>query len=239
MKNFIKSIKEGISEVLFPTICMVCGLRLSSTEHFVCSRCLNEKFEEANSMGLRISSDTLLPEGIWLQHALWNFDKGGDLQELLHNLKYQRLTGLGIDLGRQLGQSLQGNPCFDEIRSEREEDDMVLIPVPLHARKIRSRGYNQAYYIAKGVSDVLNLAIVAKDVVMRQKNTQTQTGFSLEKRKENMEGAFTVTDLSIVENRIAVIIDDVFTTGATTFELSGELKKAGAEGILIATVAQA
>lgn len=239
MKNFINSVKEGISEVLFPAICMVCGLRLSDNEHFICSRCLNEKFEEANPEGLLISSDTLLPEGVFLQHALWNFDKGGELQELLHNLKYKRLTGVGIDLGRQLGKSLQENPWFDEVKSERDAEDLILIPVPLHARKTRSRGYNQAYYIARGISDVLDIQIIGKEVVQRCKYTKTQTGFSLEKRKENMAGAFRVTDISAITDKFCIVVDDVFTTGATAFELSGVLKREGADKIMIATVAQA
>lgn len=101
------------------------------------------------------------------------------------------------------------------------------------------RGYNQAFHIAKGVAEVTNLHILGKDVVVRNRNTKTQTGFSLEKRRRNIEGAFEVQDAEKVKEVLVVIIDDVFTTGATTFEMSGTLNKAGCKDIMIATVAQA
>jgi len=231
-----KKFKEGILEVLFPEICSVCGLKLSDHENAVCNQCLNEKFEEAWSNESFSSSGVLLPEGISIQHSLWNFDKGGHLQELLHQLKYNRLTGVGVDLGRQLGKSLLRNSLFTErIKSEK----VTLIPVPLHTKKRRMRGYNQAFHVAKGVSEVTNLHIIKQDAVLRNKNTSTQTGFSIEKRRKNIDGAFDVVSTSAIEGTVCIIIDDVFTTGATTFELAANLKKAGSKEIIIATVAQA
>lgn len=231
-----RKILNGISEVLFPKVCTVCGLKLTQAEHFVCNQCLSGKFEEPALKGKMSSSDVLLPEGISLQHALWTFDKGGHLQELLHQLKYHRLTGVGEDIGRQLGKSLLRNPRFTEIIKDKK---VRLVPVPLHPRKRRIRGYNQAFYIAKGVAEVTHLHIIKKEVVMRAKNTQTQTGFSLEKRQENISGAFRVKDEETLNGIVAVVIDDVFTTGATTFELSANLLEAGCSEIIIATVAQA
>lgn len=233
---FFKKFTEGISEILFPKVCTVCGLKLTTNENFVCSQCLNNKFEEAYRPGKRSTSDAMLPEGIYLQHALWNFDKGGYLQELLHQLKYHRLTGVGVDIGRQLGKSLLGNPEFINWIKGRK---VRLLPVPLHPKKRRMRGYNQAFFIAKGVAEVTNLHILEKNIVQRIKNTGTQTGFSLEKRRKNIDGAFKVTEPQKLKDVLCVIIDDVFTTGATTFELSSELKKAGCVEIMIATVAQA
>lgn len=233
---FFTRIKEGVLEVLFPKVCTVCGLKLSMAEHFVCSQCLNNKFEEAYIPGKRSTSEIMLPEGIYLQHALWNFDKGGYLQELLHQLKYHRLTGVGVDMGRQLGKSLLNNSFFAEAI---KDEKVRLVPVPLHARKQRTRGYNQAFHIAKGVAEVTKLHILKKDVVQRTKNTSTQTGFSLEKRRKNISGAFKVVRPRALDSVTCIIVDDVFTTGATTFELASKLKEAGCSKIIIATVAQA
>ncbi len=236
MKTLVKRIKQGISEVVFPTICVVCGLKLSAKEHFVCNNCLQNRFEEANHEGKKSSSDTLMPEGITLQHALWNFDKGGYLQELLHKLKYHRLTGIGEDMGRQLGKSLLQNPWFTPIIADKK---VRLLPVPLHPKKHRMRGYNQAFHIAKGVSDVTKLHILHKEAVTRIKNTRTQTGFSLEKRRKNIDGAFRVERPNTVKGTVFVIVDDVFTTGATTFEMASVLQDHDCGEIVIATVAQA
>lgn len=231
-----KKFKEGVLEVLFPKVCTVCGLKLASNENFVCNLCLNEKFEEAYREGKDTSSDIMLPEGIRLQHALWNFDKGGHLQDLLHQLKYQRLIGVGEDLGRQLGKSLLANQLFAErIKGEK----VRLLPVPLHKKKRRMRGYNQAFHIEKGVAEVTNLPIIEQEAVIRTRNTSTQTGFTLEKRRKNISGAFQVQDFGAIKNTTCIIIDDVFTTGATTFELASELNDAGCKEIMIATVAQA
>ena len=233
MLTSIKSIKKGFLEVLFPKVCTICGLSLSKTEQFICQDCIRNRFEIANPEHKRISSDSLLPEGVEAQHALWNFDKGGFLQDLLHALKYQRLTGVGEDLGVVLGNSLKRNPFF----SLKEEG--ILIPVPLHPKKRRMRGYNQAGFIAKGVKKATGILVCEPNDVIRIKNTKTQTGFSLEKRRENINEAFLVKNPTSFKNKFCIIIDDVFTTGATTFELADTLLKSGASKIMIATVAQA
>lgn len=227
---------RGISEVIFPAVCTVCGVKLSIHEHFVCTFCLEDKFEESHRGGKKSTADIILPDGIVLQHAMWNFDKGGHLQDLLHKFKYNRLTGIGIDLGRQLGKSLLENQFYENLNIDTEA---VLIPVPLHPKKRRKRGYNQAYYVAKGVSQVTGQSIIEFEAVKRIKNTRTQTGFSLQKRRDNIDGAFLVERPELIDNRCCIIIDDVFTTGATTFELASKLKEAGSSKILIATIAQA
>ncbi len=233
MLTSIKSIQRGFLEVLFPKVCVICGLSLSKSEEFICPNCIKNRFEIANPDKKQVSSDTLLPENIVLQHALWNFDKGGFLQDLLHSLKYHRLTGVGVDMGVALGHSLKKNPFFEY------KDETLLVPVPLHPKKKRMRGYNQARSIAKGVEKSTGIPLCSKTDVIRIKNTKTQTGFSLEKRRENIDQAFSVKNSITFENKTCIVIDDVFTTGATAFELAETLQKAGANKIMIATVAQA
>lgn len=228
-----KRLHRGLLGLLFPEVCEICGLRLSKTEHFVCQNCLSNRFEIANPFRKQISAEVFLPEGVSAQHALWKFDKGGHLQDLLHKLKYNRLYGVGEDLGMALGQSISVNPFFSDT------DDMILVPVPLHPKKKRMRGYNQARYIAKGIKNSTGLPMCDSEDVVRVKNTKTQTGFTLEKRRENIAKAFRVDNKKAFEGKVCVIVDDVFTTGATTFELASVLLKAGALKIMITTVAQA
>src|SRR5699024_5323826 len=110
-----------------------------------------ERFQDANPYNAPASGDTLLPDGVVFQHALWQFDKGGDLQNLLHLLKYERLTAIGVDLGRKLGERIRVHPPLNKYLSENES---VLLPVPLHPRKFRYRGFNQAFKIACGFQEV-------------------------------------------------------------------------------------
>lgn len=233
----VQELLEGLSSIAFPNICLCCGLETTEDERNICSFCKEERFEAANP-GHRISSSsTILPEGVVVQHALWLFDKGGLLQQLMHYLKYERLTTIGSELGRMLARSLQKHPAVEEIIERK--DRLLLVPVPLHYVKFRKRGFNQAFIIAAGMQQVLQVPICSLKSVVRRKNTRSQTGFSLEKRITNIKDAFRVREADCFRDKYLVIVDDVFTTGSTTFELAGELRRAGCAEIVIATVAQA
>lgn len=232
-----QEIARGIVNVAFPDICYICGRNLGKNEHTICIDCLTNRFPTADSSGEYSSAEMVLPDAVKSQTALWNFDKGGILQEALHQLKYERLTGIGKDFGKALGWHLKKHPVYsDKIMNNSQ---MVIVPVPLHHKKLSKRGYNQARCIAEGVKGVINTEIVPQKAVIRTKNTKTQTGFTLEQRRENLYGAFEAAQPSFIKNCLCLIVDDVFTTGATTFELAHTLIKAGARNTAIVTVAQA
>lgn len=236
MSNFAH-IANGFKQVVFPNVCVCCGHEYTEEQRQICSFCLRDRFEDGNPKNSKASSDSLLPNGIEIQHALWQFDKGGDLQHLLHQLKYERLTTVGYDLGRALGRRVQEHPDIVKLVDANES---VLVPVPLHYLKYRYRGFNQAFKLAQGFQEIWGgIPICDIGKVVRTKNTRSQTGFSLEKRLENLQAAFRVKDNTPIHDRLCIIIDDVFTTGATTFELGDTLKKAGAGPVIILTVAQA
>lgn len=233
----IHQITKGLACIAFPNVCVCCGRENTQQERQICSFCMEDRFEDANPENRRVSSDTLLPEGIIAQHALWNFDKGGDLQNLLHRLKYERLTTIGVDLGRKLGYRIAKHPLLVELF---EKNESVIQPVPLHFLKYRYRGFNQAFKLAQGFQEVWDEMPICgiKDVV-RTKNTFSQTGFSLQRRLKNMKNAFEVKNEEMIKEKVVVIIDDVFTTGATTFELSHCLQQAESGPVVILTIAQA
>ncbi|MCR9133341.1 MAG: phosphoribosyltransferase family protein [bacterium] len=193
---------------------------------------MKSKFEYTKLSAGKTTSDIFLPEFISFQYAMWNFDKGGFLQDLLHDLKYNQLSGVGIDLGKALGTAMRKRKLLSKQK-------WLIIPVPLHQKKKKKRGYNQARKIAVGVSKSTRLSLIDENIVNRVKFTETQTGFTLEKRNINVADAFSISDRDKIEYNACLIVDDVFTTGATTFELAETLRKAGAQKIGIATVAQA
>jgi ComF family protein len=236
MSKFLDTL-NGFKRVVFPNVCVCCGREHTEQQRQICSFCLRDRFEDGNPQNKNVSSDSLLPNGIAVQHALWQFDKGGDLQNLLHQLKYERLTTVGRDLGRALGRRVQKHPHIEELLGDHKS---VIVPVPLHYLKFRYRGFNQAFKLAQGFQEIWDeIPICAIDDIVRIKNTRSQTGFSLDKRLTNMQEAFKVNNTTLINNRLCVIIDDVFTTGATTFELADTLKEAGAGSAIILTVAQA
>lgn len=232
MVKLFNYIESSISELMFPKVCTICGMSLIKSRRFICTECAKNRFERA----VTTKSDRInLPDSVKGRFALWRFDKGGYLQDLLHKLKYHRLTGVGEDLGSFLGNEIKKQDVLNGFEAE----NTLILPVPLHQKKRRVRGFNQAFYIAQGMSEVLNYSIIKKSVVVRIKNTKTQTGFSLSKRRENIADAFKVVLPKEIQDKNIIIVDDVFTTGATAFELVSELNRADVAKIFIATVAQA
>ncbi len=162
--------------------------------------------------------------------SLYVFEKEGTFQVIVHNLKYAGVQELGLQLGRRLGRSIveQG------IRAD------AFIPVPLHRRKLRERGYNQAELIARGASDVSHIPVRC-DLVSRTRYTKTQTVLSLKERRENMKGAFEAapTGKGDVKDKKFIVIDDVVTTGSTMIECAGALRASGALRVIVASAALA
>jgi ComF family protein len=217
---------------MFPKVCEICGLSLSKAQKFICSECAHSRFERA----ITTKSDKInLPEAVAGRFALWQFDKGGYLQDLLHKLKYHRLTGVGEDLGLIIANTILKEKTLETFTKENTR----ILPVPLHQKKRKIRGFNQAFFIAKGFSESTGYKILRRGVVKRVRNTKTQTGFSLSKRRENIADAFDVVIKDEIKKKNIIVIDDVFTTGATAFELVTELERAKAGKIFIVTVAQA
>ena len=141
-------------------------------------------------------------------------------------------------MGVHLAERYLNSPLLiDELRAEEREP--LLIPVPLHRKKQRKRGYNQARVLANGISNRAGWPVVAEQSVVRVKNTITQTGLSSSERQNNLEGAFTLSQPINYDKQIPVLVDDVFTTGATTFELARVLNVTAARKAVILTVASA
>ncbi len=227
---------RGLSEVPFPNVCVCCGLETTRRGRQICSFCREERFQDANPDNEYSGGGLILPDGVTVQHALWQFDKGGILQELMHKLKYERLTGIGRELGLLVARRMREHPLIME---KIGGGAAILVPVPLHYLKYRQRGFNQAFTIAAGICEVMDIPICDGRSVIRMKDTESQTGYTIEQRIENVKSAFEIRQPTKFAGRISIIVDDVFTTGATTFELACRLREAGSSEIMIVTAAQA
>ncbi|OFV98611.1 MAG: hypothetical protein A3H28_06065 [Acidobacteria bacterium RIFCSPLOWO2_02_FULL_61_28] len=171
-----------------------------------------------------------------VQHALFAFEQArsfgayeGTLQSLIQRLKYDGYRPLAKPLGRFLAEAAR--------RLEEQSFDL-LIPVPLHPRRQRQRGFNQAALLAAEVSKFLNIPSGAKDCV-RVRDTRPQTGLRAAERRKNVAGAFDVPEPERVRGRRVLLIDDVLTTGATAHACAQALRKAGARGVWVGTLARA
>jgi len=156
----------------------------------------------------------------------------GGLRELIHLLKYGRVRSAAGVLGRMLAEVIQG--FGSEFLSA------VAVPVPLHASKLRQRGFNQAEEIARAALKNLRRSELkfAAGVLSRRRATESQTGLSDHQRQQNVRGAFVVVSPDEVEGEDVLLVDDVFTTGATVTECARVLRRAGADRVFVATVAR-
>lgn len=236
LSSYISTLRDGLSHILFPNVCLCCGEEPLLSDEHLCTFCLHKRFEDANPENNRSAAGIILPDMVEVQHALWKFDKGGALQNLMHHLKYERLVAVGTQLGGVLARRVRSSPV---VKTMLETGDAVLVPVPLHYLKFRKRGFNQAFHIARGIEQEVDIPICAIDAVVRSRFTRSQTGFTLEQRIKNMREAFKVRAPEAFRDKMAIIVDDVFTTGSTSFELAKTIKEADPKAIMIWTIAQA
>lgn len=209
---------QAITEISFPQVCVCCGTGINEKKEYICHLCKMKRFEPAHETDLII-----LPNNIAFQYAMWSFDKGGYLQLLLHKLKYDYLKEVGEQLGNILGEEFIRSQYIEEIGVSGLNP--IFVPVPLHSSKKRKRGYNQARSIGEGLAEKTGWELIEDDFVKRIIKTTTQTGLDSNQRVENLKNAFVLTDENILNGRFPIIVDDVFTTGATTFELADVLVK--------------
>ncbi len=192
------------------------------------------------------------------------------LRGLIHLLKYEGVTPVQAPLGRMLAEAIsellplknavaQVRPSVGLTGAQVQKADanpsassgqalghqpgrakLLLVAVPLHRSRRRSRGFNQAELIARAALKRLPHELeLASAVLIRQRDTVSQVGLSREERIENMRGAFRVGDAARVKGRQVIVVDDVMTTGTTLSECARVLKRAGAEKVWAATVARA
>ncbi len=163
----------------------------------------------------------------------------GGLRELIHLLKYGRVLPAANVLGRMLWEAIAA------LEPETGSGAVTVVPVPLHRTKFRQRGYNQAELIARAAMKINSARDKDKDRfrlcvpgLIRKRDTSSQTGLTAHQRRANLRGAFAVSQLEDVRGREVLVVDDVYTTGATASECARVLRRAGASKVWVATVAR-
>ncbi len=231
--NTIKrNLINPLVDFLFPPVCISCQKLLNDHQRRVCEDCWNGIGRITKDYPLyKETRDKLFAVGTLSDLvSCYVFEAESGIQRIAHAMKYEGFESLGVELGRRLGTEMNELRVFAD----------VLIPIPLHKRKLRERGYNQAELIARGVSEVTKIPLRA-DLVHRIRYTQTQTQLSLGDREKNMEDAFEVMPetSSGLKNKTCILVDDVITTGATINSCARELISAGASKVIAASVALA
>lgn len=210
-------------DFFLPRFCPCCKSKLKPDEFFICSNCkdkINTVSDEfvKSEFDRKFSNDGFITDF----SSLFIFEDGKEFQKMIHSVKYDGNFRLGIFIGKVIAERLR-----DRIINWQAD---LIIPIPLHHRKKAERGFNQSLYLAKGISASTGITI-KKNAVIRARFTSSQTKLNLVERKNNIEGAFKVTNPKIIEDKKIILVDDVITTGATISECANCLLNAGASKI--------
>lgn len=228
----IKDWLYSFISLLFPRCCVVCGRSLAKGEECICAMC-NINLPRTN---YHLQKDNQVEQLFWgkipLERAtsFFFYRKGSDFRQILHQLKYGGQKEIGAIMGRYMASELTVSGFFEGID--------VIIPVPLHKRKQRIRGYNQSEWIARGISTVTGIRIDT-EVIVRRKHTDTQTRKSTFERWENVDGIFELHHAESLKGKHLLVVDDVLTTGATTVACASRLVEIEGVRISVLTLAVA
>jgi ComF family protein len=252
-RNWAGQIAESIFAVLFPSDCRICGMPLFEISRLpVCQDCLDAMPAIAGGVcavcGERLFSPYAFSNGQeearcglcrrieppFVRAAAYGSYESG-LRELIHLLKYGGVRPAANVLGRMLAEAIA------TVEPEFGADSVAVIPVPLHRTKLRQRGFNQAELIASSAMKLGSPGSrlrLCTGVLERKRDTASQIGLTGHQRRENLRGAFGVAQPELVKGREVLVVDDVYTTGATVSECSKVLRRAGATKVWVATVAR-
>lgn len=219
---------EDFISLLLPRICYGCGNHLMRNENLICTEChvaiprTSQHNEPDNPVAQLFWGRCQITRAA----AFSYYNKGSRIRRIIHNLKYNGISELGPELGSIYGNILKSSGFTDGI-------DMI-VAVPLHPSRKRSRGYNQSELIAAGMSEATGIP-VANNVLLRVSKSQTQTRRSRYERWKNVEGIFFTPDPEKLRDRHILLVDDVITTGSTIEACANELLKT--EGVKVSVTA--
>lgn len=208
--NLIKAPFLDLFNLVFPVNCEYCGKNLKKGEETLCSFC-EYRLPKTN---YHLTPDNPVEAIFWGRIPLHSaasflqYQKGEMVQQLIHQLKYHGKGHIGVFLGQLFGQHLMQSQRFSGIQ--------YILPVPLHRKKIKIRGYNQSEKIAEGLAMTMDAKKDSESLV-RKVHSATQTKKSRYERWENVKSIFTLNETAVskLENTHILLVDDVITTGAT------------------------
>jgi len=215
-------IVDLLLEMLYPKRCIICGEILDyGTKEYVCGKC--EKAADFAEKTDYVSAAKELYGDVYFDvcSCVFYYDY---VKRAIEHFKFRNFKRDSIPLAEYMNDYGRKNDVF--------ENTDVIMAVPVHEERLKERGFNHAYELAKIIGKENNI-LVEDNVLIRVKNTNPQYELDFEDRKDNIKDAFKVSDAEKVCGKRIMLIDDIFTTGGTVNECSKELKKAGAEYISV------
>ncbi len=229
--NRLYKVFSDFTGLIFPRLCAACGTNLYYNERVICTGCLCD-------LPLTHITD---PENNMVAELFWGrvpvkysasyfyYMRDSKYQNIIHHLKYQGRQHIGLEFGRIFGSELMKTPL---------SSPDVIVPVPLHPKKQRKRGFNQSEIIARGMAESMGKEIIA-GALERTRYTNSQTNRSRYERWENVEGIFRARKPHLLEGKHILLVDDVVTTGSTLEACASEILKLQGTTVSVAALAVA
>ena len=209
-----------LGSLFYPRCCPMCGVYVgeNAVPGRLCEDCMHElprteqaekrQNETETALAGKTSDIVAAMKSMHLQRAaaFLFFEKDHPIQDVIHQMKYKDQPQIGYELGREAAMDMQYADFFDSID--------VIVPMPLHPRRMNERGYNQSEYIAKGISTVTGIPVDTTHVT-RIRNTPKQALQRGEERKTNVANAFAVNHPEQMYHKHILVVDDLITTGET------------------------
>lgn len=221
---------KNLLNIFFPEICYACSDVLSDNEDEFCTSCRHQ----LPVTDFHLQKDNLVEKVFFgrvkleAATALFRFHKKGVVQNLIHNLKYKGRRKIGSTLGKWLGQSLSVEDRFKSVQ--------VVIPVPIHAKKLKERGFNQVAPFAKEIARKLNIRY-SDDILVKTTSTTSQVFKKRFARWQDSDSVFSLQNSHEIEGKHILLVDDIVTTGATIEACAQVLQQADKVKISVATMA--
>ena len=233
--NHQGNFKKIFMTLMAPFLCTTCSATFLSVESPICSKCgIVFKSRQGED---RVCGDCIeAPKNYGMARSTGVYDQV--LMSAIHCLKYKEKIQLALPLGALLFNTF--SRYWDKKRID------IIVPVPLHERKLRIRGFNPSFLLVRNwprIFEMLNGHLPAipvdKDMLVRKKWTAPQTGLGRKERLQNIKNAFVINDTSKIEGKKILLVDDVYTTGATANECAKVLLKGGSRQVDVLTLARA
>ncbi|MDU8884898.1 phosphoribosyltransferase family protein [Yeosuana sp. MJ-SS3] len=227
--NMLQTAKNLI-DLFFPKVCYSCNTLLTDNEKYVCTDCRHDLpvtnfHHSGDDFVLKIFYGRVKIEQAT---ALLRFRKKDIVQQLLHNLKYRGYEDIGIFLGDWLGEELKTIENYNFIEA--------VIPVPLHKKKLKKRGYNQVAKFGKHIADALNCEYL-DNVLIKISDTESQVFKGRFARWSNSNEVFSIQNKHLIGGKHILLVDDIITTGATIESCVNVLNQANGLKISVASMA--
>lgn len=221
---------SDLVNLFFPDNCRACGHRLLKGEEVICIHCLDQLPETDFHKEIENLMAQLFWGRIEIQYCLsaYFFFKKSSIQKLVHQLKYHGKTEIGEFIGQRYAKKLVGSKYQEEID--------LIVPVPLHRRKQKIRGYNQSTSFAVGLNEILKIPYSEK-VLVRNTFSESQTKKNKYQRWGNVNAIFSPINPEKIKGKHILVVDDIVTTGSTLEACAYQLHLAGAKKVSFAVIA--